>query len=117
MTIAAYELNEGDRAVVIASIRETCAYHGWGLLAAHVRTEHVHVVVYAEVNPESVVRDLKTYASRRLNERGPRVEKRWTRRASTRWLKTRESVLAAIRYVAEEQGNPMALHVSDDLAV
>jgi len=110
-----YRLDERGRAVVIASIRETCTFRGWGLLAAHVRTDHVHVVVYAKANPESVVRDLKVYASRRLNQVGPRVEKRWTRRASTRWLQSRESVLAAVRYVVEGQGAPMSLFVADEL--
>src|ERR1700676_3532539 len=39
----------------------------WSLLAAHVRTNHVHVVVQAEVQPEKVMNDFKSYASRSLN--------------------------------------------------
>ena len=37
------------------------------LLAAHVRTNHVNVVVEAEVPPEKVMNDFKAYASRSLN--------------------------------------------------
>ena len=42
-----------------------CVRRGWSLLAAHVRSNHVHTVVEAEVPPERVMGDFKTYASRR----------------------------------------------------
>jgi REP element-mobilizing transposase RayT len=29
-----------------------CAHRGWNLLAAHVRSNHVHVIVEAEIRPE-----------------------------------------------------------------
>jgi REP element-mobilizing transposase RayT len=40
------------------------------LLAAHVRTNHIHVVVEADLRPERVMNDLKPYASRYLNQLG-----------------------------------------------
>src|SRR3954453_10852135 len=40
---------------------------GWNLLAAHVRSNHVHTVVEAEAEPERVMNDFKAYASRRIN--------------------------------------------------
>lgn len=55
--------------------------------------------------------DIKSYASRRLNEMGldePR-RKRWARHGSTRWLWNPENVSDAIRYVVDEQGEPMAV--------
>ena len=39
---------------------------------------------------------------------GP-ARKRWVRHGSTRWLWKRENVSAAIRYVVDEQGDPMAV--------
>jgi hypothetical protein len=36
--------------------------------------------------------------------------KRWARPGSTRWLRKQESVSAAIRYVVDEQGDPMAIY-------
>jgi REP element-mobilizing transposase RayT len=33
-------------------------------LAAHARTNHVHIVVDADVPPERIMNDLKSYASR-----------------------------------------------------
>ena len=115
MADPAFVLDAEARGLVLVSIRETCAWRGWGLLAAHVRTEHVHVVVEAEVAAEAVVRDLKAYASRRLNAQGPVRERRWTRRASTVPLASGEAVRAAVRYVVERQGEAMAVFLAEEL--
>jgi hypothetical protein len=55
--------------------------------------------------------DLKSYASRHLNQLGidELNRKRWARHGSTRWLWSREEVWAAIRYVMDEQGDAMAV--------
>ena len=97
--------------MVLASRLERCSQYNWSVLDAHVRTSHVHVVVQAEARPERVVNDLKAYASGCLNRigmDGP-TRKRWARHGSTRWLWKRENVSAAIRYVVDEQGDPMAV--------
>ena len=62
-----YELDRESRAAVLESVREVCSHRGWSLLAAHVRTTHVHIVVEAEIQPKKVMNDFKSYASRRLN--------------------------------------------------
>ena len=105
----AYRLDKTRRDVVLASVRERCLRHNWSLLAAHARTTHVHLVVQAEARPERVMNDLKSYASRCLNRMGldGPARKRWVRHGSTRWLWKRENVSAAIRYVVDEQGDPM----------
>lgn len=89
---------------------ERCWNHGWTLLAAHVRTNHVHLVVETDVRPERVMNDLKSYASRCLNRVGldEPARKRWARHGSTRWLWKPEDVSAAIRYVIDDQGDRMA---------
>jgi len=53
----------------------------------------------------------KSYASRCLNRMGPDepTRKRWAKHGSTRWLWKPTQVSAAIRYVAAEQGEPMAV--------
>ena len=48
MDQAPYLLDHDRRAAVLEAIREVCLHRGWGLLAAHVRMNHVHVVVEAE---------------------------------------------------------------------
>jgi REP element-mobilizing transposase RayT len=82
------------------------------LLAVHVRTNHVHVLVDAEARPERVMNDLKSYASRLLNKLGfdEPDRKRWARHGSTRWLWSREQVSAALEYVIDKQGCPMAVY-------
>lgn len=117
MRYGVYLLNGERRAVVMEALREVCLYRGWILLAAHVRSNHVHVVVEADVGPERVMNDFKAYASRRLNSLG-RDEvgrKRWARHGSTRWLRKDLDVRRAIQYVVEEQGEPMAVFVAEGL--
>jgi hypothetical protein len=67
MRQAPYYLDEVRRDAVLRAIQEVCGYRGWRLLAAHVRTNHVHTVVDAEPAPEHVMNDFKAYASRALN--------------------------------------------------
>ena len=106
-----YAMDGSRREAVLASLRERCSERHWCLLAAHVRSNHVHIVVETEVRPERVMNDLKSYASRCLNRMGLEepTRKRWARHGSTRWLWKRENVLAAIRYVVDQQGDPMAV--------
>jgi REP element-mobilizing transposase RayT len=62
-----YHLDQIRRDAVLEAIQEVCVHRGWRLLAAHVRSNHVHTVVEAEKPPERVMGDFKAYASRRLN--------------------------------------------------
>lgn len=107
-----YLLDEPRRRVVLNSIIERSSTRHWQLLAAHVRTNHVHVLVEAEARPERVMNDLKSFASRRLNELGfdTTDRRRWARYGSTRWLWKREDVLAALTYVVDKQGEKMAVY-------
>ena len=109
-----YEMNLRRRKAVLAAIRERCMDRQWPLLAVHVRTNHVHIVVESDVRPERIMNDLKSYASRHLNKLGidEPERKRWARHGSTRWLWKQESVSTAIRYVVEGQGDPMAVFES-----
>ena len=115
MKQAPYLLDRDSRAAVLEALREVCRQRGWSLLAAHVRTNHVHVVVEAGVRPEIVMNAFKSYASRGLNRLGRdgSDRKRWARQGSTRWLGKDQDVQDAIRYVVEEQGEPMAVFVAD----
>jgi REP element-mobilizing transposase RayT len=107
-----YNLDESRRHVVLAALIERCPDQGWKLLAGHARTNHVHCVVEADARPERVMNDLKSFASRKLNELGfdTTDRKRWARHGSTRWLWNRDDVSAVRRYVVDGQGQPMALY-------
>jgi REP element-mobilizing transposase RayT len=112
-----YVLDEADRAVVLEAIRRHCAHRGWNLLAAHVRSNPVHTIVEAEARPERIMNEFKSYATRELNRltsEGP-DRKRWARHGSTRWLWKDEDVRHALQYVIDEQGEPMAVFVAEEL--
>jgi REP element-mobilizing transposase RayT len=117
MRQAPYSLDRNGRAAVLEALKEVCLYRGWSLLAAHVRTNHVHVVVDAEVRPEKVMNDFKSYASRGLNRLAGNESdrRRWAHHGSTRWLWMDQDVREAIRYVVQEQGEPMAVFLEDVL--
>lgn len=109
----AYLLDPRRAEVTLFAIRETCEFRGWHAHAIHVRTNHVHAIVDSHAKPERVLNDLKAYASRKLNEVGldPPEVKRWARHGSTRYLWDERSLAAAIRYVVDEQGEPMAVYL------
>lgn len=90
-------LNPEQRRVVSEALREACEFRSWRLLAANVRTNHVHVVISADVAPERVMTTLKAWASRRL---GTGV---WARHGSTRYLWRFQDVVRSCHYVLHEQ--------------
>jgi REP element-mobilizing transposase RayT len=114
MPEALYALDEIRRQIVLDSVCGVCRFRGWRLLAAHIRTNHVHIVVTSESKPEPVMVAMKAYSSRALNQRGIDTPglRRWARHGSTRYLWTTEPIRAAIRYVVDEQGSAMAVYES-----
>ena len=108
---APYILDDTRRRLVLGAIQEVCQWRKWMLLAAHVRTNHVHVVVDADRSPEQVMNAFKSYSSRALNRSGldgPN-RTRWARHGSTRYLWYSEQIGAAIGYLISGQGEPMAM--------
>jgi len=107
-----YLLDGPRRTVVLRTIIEVAAHRKWRLWAAHVRTNHLHVVVAAADRPEKVMSDLKAWASRRLREAfGEEADRdRWTQHGSTRWLNDEAALASAIEYVLDHQGDPMERH-------
>jgi REP element-mobilizing transposase RayT len=106
-----YSLDSRRRSIVLNALQECCRDHHWVLLAVHVRTNHVHVVVSADRSVEHVMGSLKAFASIRLNDAGiePPDRRRWARHGSTRHLWSSVVISAAVHYVVCEQGDPMAV--------
>jgi REP element-mobilizing transposase RayT len=111
----AYTLDRVRREVILESLIERAAQHEWTLVAAHVRTNHVHIVIGSDATPERVMNDLKSYASRRLNQAGidNTDRKRWARHGSTRSLRDSKAIDQAVTYVLEKQGDPMAIYCAE----
>jgi hypothetical protein len=108
-----FHLDQQRRAIVLDSILQTVKHRGWLLLAAHIRTEHVHVLLETNCEPRRAMGDLKALCSVRLSEEGFDVDrrKRWARFGSVQLLTDDSAVRRAVRYVAEEQGEPMAVYI------
>jgi len=104
-------LCERRRAIVLAAIVETCSVRAWPLAAAHVRPEHVHVVVAGDSSGK-MLGSLKAWSTRRLREAElvGASEKVWTDSGSVVPLWSGEECEAAAVYVHERQGEVMARH-------
>lgn len=105
-------LNLGQACALVEQFQETARYRRWLLLAVAVMANHFHIVVGVEGDPEPsrILGDFKSYGSRKLT-RGwgrPESDTWWTESGSKRKLKTEANVLAAVRYV-EEQEYPLVI--------
>src|SRR5437016_11356585 len=58
-------LTETQRQIVEATIRDHCRFRKWTLHAVNARSNHVHVVVSADIHPDQVMAQLKAWCSRR----------------------------------------------------
>ena len=110
MPEASWHPAEPERQIVLVAIAEVCQYRNWTLLALHFRDTHVHAVVESESKPEAILHDFKAYSTRALN-RSHVARRYWSRHGSTMYLWTPEQVSSAVRYVVENQGEPMAILV------
>jgi len=63
-------LDERRRMIVELTIREVAEHRTWIVYALAVRSNHVHVVVTAEITPENVMNSFKSWATRRMVEAG-----------------------------------------------
>jgi REP element-mobilizing transposase RayT len=111
MSETVYQLDWVRRQIVLERVQQLCFRREWCLLAAHMRSTHVHVVVGAATAPERIMTAMKAAASAGLNQANvdpPARHRRWARHGSTRYLWTAEDVNAAMHYVLEKQGEEMA---------
>jgi REP element-mobilizing transposase RayT len=110
-----YVMSAPERDIVCRAIVTLSAQRGWLLLAAQVRSNHVHVVISADRDPARLMSDLKARASSDLTKAGfdSSERRRWTRHGSTRYLFRQEEVEAKIRYTLDEQGERMAWYARE----
>ncbi|MGD1916983.1 MAG: transposase [Phycisphaerales bacterium] len=106
MAEAPFVMDAPMRDVVESAIRDHAGLRRWRVDALNVRSNHVHVVVAATGHePEIVVAQFKSWATRRLREAGLIGDRRrvWTKMASTRYINSEASRVAAVDYVSNHQ--------------
>ena len=103
------------RQAVLEAVKDVCQVRQWGLLAGHVRSNHVHVVITTDDKPEKVMVDCKAYATRMLRSKSLHGKdgKVWTRHGSTRYLWNEKQLAGAVKYVIYEQGKQMEWYVAE----
>ena len=109
MKHSARPFDKRERESVRNAICAVCLHREWRLIALHVRTTHVHVVVEANDVPEKLMSDFKAYATRALRAEGlrPPGHRVWARHGSTLWLFHQSELSRAVDYVLSGQGWPM----------
>lgn len=93
---------------IAAQFHETVCYRHWRLHSFAIMASHVHVVVSADdaVESSEILGALKSYASRRLNQRWPRPVSGtwWTESGSQRPVDDEAYFVNVVRYVADQPG-------------
>lgn len=102
-------------ASLLEQFLETARFRGWRLESAAVMRNHVHLVlgVPGDPEPDTLLRDFKSYGSRRLNRAFARPQGGtwWTESGSRRKLPDENAVRAAIGYV-RDQSHPLIVWVA-----
>jgi REP element-mobilizing transposase RayT len=104
-------LDAEQRRLVEKTITDHCRIRGWELPIVNCRTNHVHVVVTTDREPDDVRDPFKAWCTRRLKELEPARGKQeasmrkkwWTEGGSQRRLWDQGSLEAAIQYVRDGQ--------------
>lgn len=102
--------------VLFAQIEETAGYRKWRLFAVAIMANHCHLVVGVTGDPEpnTLLRDFKSYGSRALSQHSekPVSGRWWTKSGSTRKLPDDAAVLSAVQYTVD-QDYPLLIWVTD----
>jgi REP element-mobilizing transposase RayT len=112
MAQGAVILTDSQRNSIDDTIRTHCVIRGWQLHAVNARTNHVHVVISADCEPDEVMNQLKARCSQRLSDDAglttPVAHKAGRRRWFTEGgdkeeIYDEEQLRNTIRYVLEGQ--------------
>lgn len=101
------KLSIEERKVVEETIAKHGELRGWKLHAVNARSNHVHVVVTAPIDPDEVTEQFKTWCTRRIKPlRDPPPRKWWTRGQSTKYVNDEAGLVNVVEYVLYGQDQP-----------
>ena len=100
-----------QRTCVHHALESFCAYKQWLVLALHVRTNHIHALIYGKTHSQRIVQGIKAAATRALREAGliDEARKVWTEGASITTCETDEDIATIRDYIKNRQGNPLPM--------
>ena len=104
-------LSRGDRNAVISTIIKHCQIRKWKLYAAHVRTNHVHIIVKSNVSINDTASQFKQWSTRILKESGFESLPVWTKGSSRKYIFTEDKLREKVHYVAYEQGKMLEHYI------
>ncbi|MGJ5817140.1 transposase [Paludibaculum fermentans] len=107
-------LEKPHRELILKTIRKTCEAKTYELLAAHIRTTHLHVILEAPSDPSSCMGALKLACTKALRDAclAGAEENIWAHYGHIRILDAPFAIAKAINYVLEGQGSPMETYCS-----
>ncbi len=109
LTYPPVKLGSDQRKIVLAAIVEHCDVKGWQLFAAHIRSNHVHILVGA-YKPD-LVADFKSWATRKLRANGYDMPRVWTQGGSMQYLFKDDEIKEKVDYIINQQGDMMEYYV------
>jgi hypothetical protein len=103
---------------LLSQFLETARIRKWFPRTIAIMVNHVHIVtaVTGDPEPEDVLRDFKSYGSRKLNQHfgKPESDTWWTESGSKRKLRDNKAIANANLYV-KNQENPLLVWVDPDV--
>ncbi|MCP4889219.1 MAG: hypothetical protein GY904_21725 [Planctomycetaceae bacterium] len=98
-------LNSRQRHAVESVCKKHANVRSWGLHAICARSNHVHVAITTNANPQKVRDQLKANATRALRELPDPIQNKkvWTRRGDVEAIRDEESLERVIIYIQEAQ--------------
>ncbi len=107
-------LNSSQADALLSQFHETANHRHWQILAVAIMRTHIHLIsaVAGDPDPDSILKDYKAYASRKLNSRWekPASGTWWTESGSKRKKWNYAAVVRAVRYVANQE-NPLLIWI------
>ncbi|MBQ6615780.1 MAG: transposase [Thermoguttaceae bacterium] len=93
-----------QKAVLIhEQFEETASFHNWRVIACSIMVNHIHLLVgvLGDPEPKVLLQKFKSYASRKLNQTYPNLDKGrwWTAGGSYRKIDTENSFKRCIEYI------------------
>ncbi|TWT38618.1 transposase [Blastopirellula retiformator] len=96
---ASTSLSVAQRELVEKAIEECCQQQGWSLVAANCRSNHVHAMVSATVDPHEILSKLQTATASRLGEADKTRQAWWEQGGNVRLLQDDIGIQAAMFYI------------------